>query len=629
MQLPISIGTILQNRYRIVDVLGQGGFGRTYLAEDQGRFRELCALKEFIPAQTGEYVLQKSQELFQREAEILYQIQHPQIPQFRATFEQDQRLFLVQDYVQGKTFHALLDERKARGFAFSEAEVMQFLQQMLPVLAHIHAKGIIHRDISPDNIILREQDLLPVLIDFGVVKEIATRIHLGGTAPQATTVGKLGYAPPEQMQTGRAYPSSDLYALAVTAIVLLTGREPQELFNEATLTWHWQRWVAVNAGFAQILNQMLSPRTTDRYQSVAEVARALQNLNTAAAAPLPSPQAPPDPAVSQMATIAVGRKPTDPAAPTPNSTEAYVPTPRVRSLWDDPLTVFSIGTALALAAGFGSWAIVSTLLTPSAPTPSPSESPIASTPPTLSPSPTPSPTPTPSPSPVSYSQRLRIAPGSSRNVDGTLRANQTVSYIVAAEEGQSLSASIGGEGVLLTILGPNDQPLEGSDRVNRWSGPLPYTGDYKVQLRTVKGLSKGDYKLTLALQAAPSPSPTPSASPSPPTVDVQPVEFPPDQTSTQVTGQTNPTTVKRYLVNVKPGQTLRVEAVRGTVTLDIRYPDGRLVEDASGLALWESQVTGEGRYQIDVIAVEDTDYTLSIGVSDGSNSPEPTPSPSP
>ncbi|MGL4617460.1 MAG: protein kinase domain-containing protein, partial [Chroococcidiopsis sp.] len=104
LQPPLQLGTVLQNRYRVDRVLGQGGFGRTYLAEDLGRFNELCALKELIPAQADNYALEKSQQLFQREAAILYQIQHPQVPQFRATFEEDRRLFLVQDYVAGKTY---------------------------------------------------------------------------------------------------------------------------------------------------------------------------------------------------------------------------------------------------------------------------------------------------------------------------------------------------------------------------------------------------------------------------------------------------------------------------------------------------------------------------------------------
>lgn len=93
MQPPISAGTVLQNRYKIIQILGQGGFGRTYLAEDQRRFNEFCAIKELIPNTVDPVAWQKAQELFLREATILYQIQHPQVPQFRERFEQDQRCF--------------------------------------------------------------------------------------------------------------------------------------------------------------------------------------------------------------------------------------------------------------------------------------------------------------------------------------------------------------------------------------------------------------------------------------------------------------------------------------------------------------------------------------------------------
>lgn len=227
MQPPILIGTVLQNRYRIIQILGQGGFGRTYLAEDQRRFNELCAIKELIPTTTGSFAWEKAQELFHREAAILYQIENPQIPKFREKFEQDQRLFLVQDYVAGKTYRDILTQRQALTQAFTESEVLQLIVSLLPVLEHIHGRGIIHRDISPDNIILRDSDSKPVLIDFGVVKELATRLQSPEMTTPVTTVGKLGYAPSEQMQTGRAYASSDLYALAVTAIVLLTGKKHQ------------------------------------------------------------------------------------------------------------------------------------------------------------------------------------------------------------------------------------------------------------------------------------------------------------------------------------------------------------------------------------------------------------------
>ena len=179
--------------------------------------------------------------------------------------------------MEGKTYREILDDRKRRGFVFSEQEVTQLMQQGLPVLAYLQGKGIIHRDIAPDNMILRDADKLPVLIDFGVVKEIATRLQQSSSAQPATTVGKLGYAPIEQMQTGNAYPNSDLYALAVSAIVLLTGREPQEVLDDNTMTWNWQRWCQVSPEFAQVINRMLSITPNQRYVSAIAVEQALKS----------------------------------------------------------------------------------------------------------------------------------------------------------------------------------------------------------------------------------------------------------------------------------------------------------------------------------------------------------------
>jgi serine/threonine-protein kinase len=640
MQPPIPTGTILQNRYRLISLLGQGGFGRTYLAEDQGRFNERCALKEFIPAQSGAYVLEKSKELFQREAAILYQIQHPQIPQFRATFEQDQRLFLVQDYVEGKTYGALLDERKAQGYTFSEAEVLQLMRQLLPVLAHIHSKGIIHRDIAPDNIMLRESDRLPVLIDFGVVKELVTRIQME-TVHQPTTVGKLGYAPSEQLQTGRAYPSSDLYALAVTAIVLLTGREPQAMFNDNTLTWHWQQGVTVSPGFAQVLNKMLSYKPGDRYQSVSEVVLALQALahptvastvpvvpsgpSTTPTAPVTTPTPPHasgNPAntnLSEMQTLAVGRRPDLVSPnPAPNSTrpDPVIPTASNSSPWEDPWAVIAIGTVVALIAGLGTWALVSSALNRSSDTASPTPS-VA-----LSPSPvvSPSPTPTPSAQPVSYSQRLNLAADGNTSVEGNVKANTTINYLISGEQGQQFSAFVSGEGALMTILGPNQEPLnDRARRVSSWEGALPFTGDYTIQLSPVQGITESDYKLDLSLTnpATPTPTPPPPPAPSPaaPAVDVEPVNFQPGESGAQISAQANPGTIKRYLVNAQEGQVLSAKVLNGSVTLDIRYPDGQLVEDAGKLLSWQGQLPRSGQYQIDVVPVQDTDFTVDVSVT--------------
>lgn len=282
MGSPLPDGTIVQNRYRIQRVLGQGGFGRTYLAQDTNRFHEVCVLKEFDPRSQGAKHAQKAEELFTREAKVLHQLQHPQIPQFRELFQVKTQnhdlLFLVQDYVEGKTYEELLNDRRNQHLTFSEQEAVQLLQQLLPVLEYIHRSGIVHRDISPDNIILRESDQKPVLIDFGVVKAAATQaVHSA-----QTLVGKPGYAPIEQLHKGKAEPSSDLYALAVTIVVLLTGREAQSLFDPRDLTCQWKQYTNTSSLFAQVIDRMLNNRPSDRYHSAREALDALSMVSPVA-----------------------------------------------------------------------------------------------------------------------------------------------------------------------------------------------------------------------------------------------------------------------------------------------------------------------------------------------------------
>lgn len=279
-------GLLLGDRYRIVRQLGQGGFGRSYLAEDSNRFNEPCVLKEFAPQVQGTYALQKAVELFEREAGILYKLQHSQIPKFRELFRakiQDEgHLFLVQDYIAGETYRALLETRKRQGQKFTEPEVQQLMLQLLPVLDYIHGLGVIHRDISPDNIILRNTDNLPVLIDFGGVKEVSANAESQFTqsapnvAPSyATRLGKVGYAPHEQMQVGVVHPHSDLYALAATVLVLLTGKEPQQFIDPHNMTWNWRQEVNLSPSFGMTLDKMLAYRPGDRYQSAREVLQLL------------------------------------------------------------------------------------------------------------------------------------------------------------------------------------------------------------------------------------------------------------------------------------------------------------------------------------------------------------------
>ncbi|MTJ11995.1 protein kinase [Anabaena sp. UHCC 0187] len=296
----IQPGQTLGDRYAIIRQIGQGGFGRTYLAEDINRFREACVLKEFSPQVQTPYVVQKAEELFQREASVLYKLQHPQIPRFREllrlNLQGKESLFLVQDYVDGETYNSLLNSRQQRGLKFTEAEIHQLLQQILPVLEYIHSLGVIHRDISPDNLMLRNGDKLPVLIDFGGVKQVAATVasqyyQTGAMTPPSngTLLGKIGFAPPEQMQTGVVSTHSDLYALAVTMLVLLTGKQPQELIDTYNLSWQWRKEVILSPAFGQIIDKMLSPIASDRYQTVSQL---LQALNPPKTQPVNYPQYP-------------------------------------------------------------------------------------------------------------------------------------------------------------------------------------------------------------------------------------------------------------------------------------------------------------------------------------------------
>ena len=283
-QEQIPFGTIINNRYLIQKVLGQGGLGRTYLAFDTHRFNEPCVLKEFAPLGSGKYELEKSRDLFKREAKILHQLTHPQIPKFLACFEGHGRLFLVQEFVSGKTYSALLQERQRSQRVFSELEVVKWLLNLLSILEYIHDLGIIHRDISPDNIMQPDGQDIPVLIDFGVGKLTNTTppdyAQQGAPAHyfvgKMSFVGKIGYAPREQISMGRCSPSSDIYALGVTALVMLTGKEPTALLDQYSLEWQWRNFVEVSPQLSKIINKMIAERPLQRYQSARDTIQQIQ-----------------------------------------------------------------------------------------------------------------------------------------------------------------------------------------------------------------------------------------------------------------------------------------------------------------------------------------------------------------
>lgn len=266
---------LLKGRYRVTKSLGQGGFGATFLANDESLPGEpSCVIKQLRPASTAPNVLQMARDLFKREAETLGKIgNHPQVPRLLDYFEDNQQFYLIQEYISGCT---LQQEVKGAG-PFSEAGVRQFLSEILPLLQYIHSNQVIHRDIKPANLIRREQDRKLVLIDFGAVKnQVNPTVNASEqTALTAYAIGTPGFAPPEQMAMRPVY-ASDIYALGVTCVYLLTGKSPKDLdYNPSTGEMVWQNQVQISPHLADVLKKMLEVSVRHRYQTSEDVLRAL------------------------------------------------------------------------------------------------------------------------------------------------------------------------------------------------------------------------------------------------------------------------------------------------------------------------------------------------------------------
>jgi serine/threonine protein kinase len=265
---------LFRNRYQIMRTLGRGGFGVTYLAKDVSLpSSPLCVIKLLCPKVSNPVVLQRACQRFEREAKILSQLgSHAQIPRLLDYFQMDGEFYLVQEYIRGRT---LAKEIKHKG-TLSETEVKQFLREILPVLSYIHENQVIHRDIKPPNIIRCQDDGRLVLIDFGAVKEQFVQVSQN-TQHSSTThfVGTLGFAPPEQLALRATY-SSDIFALGVTCLYMLTGKPPMEFsYNSETGEVNWQEYVEVSDHFGKVLDKMLKVAVRDRYQSAEEILRIL------------------------------------------------------------------------------------------------------------------------------------------------------------------------------------------------------------------------------------------------------------------------------------------------------------------------------------------------------------------
>ncbi|KAF3884096.1 serine/threonine protein kinase [Tolypothrix bouteillei VB521301] len=228
---------LLAERYRAIKLLGQGGFGRTFLAIDEYKpSQRHCVVKQLLPQAQGTNTLNKASELFKLEAERLDELghNHPQIPELLAYFTQESQQYLVQEFIDGQN----LAEEVTNNGVYSEKQIIALLRNLLPVLQFVHGKQVIHRDIKPENIIRRRDGEL-VLVDFGASKT-TTRTALTVTG---TAIGTAGYTAPEQA-LGKATVSSDIYSLGVTCLYLLTGVEPFELFDVTEGEWVWRDYLS-------------------------------------------------------------------------------------------------------------------------------------------------------------------------------------------------------------------------------------------------------------------------------------------------------------------------------------------------------------------------------------------------
>ena len=278
---------LLRDRYRAIKAIGQGGFGRTFLAVDEDKpSKPRCVIKQFLPDSQlipsgADRNSKKAAQLFEQEAMRLDELgKHPQIPELLAYSIQDSRQYVVQEFIDGQNLAQIVEQEGT----FTETQIRDLLNSLLPVIHFIHSHNVIHRDIKPGNIIRRADKQL-VLVDFGAAK-IATGTALLKTG---TSIGSPEYIAPEQAR-GKASFTSDLYSLGVTCLYLLTQVSPFDLFDPGEDAWIWRQYLSnnpVSEELGKVLDKMIENATNRRYQTAVEV---LKEINPQCAIDLAIPQ---------------------------------------------------------------------------------------------------------------------------------------------------------------------------------------------------------------------------------------------------------------------------------------------------------------------------------------------------
>jgi serine/threonine protein kinase len=349
------IGQLLAGRYRVLQVLGAGGFGQTYITEDlhlPGQPK--CVLKHLKPATDNSEVLAIARKLFQKEAETLQELgNHDRIPRLLAYFEERQEFYLVQEFIPGHT----LSYELLSGQTWSAAAVQRLLREILEILQFVHGQGVIHRDVKPDNIMRRDHDGKLVLIDFGAIKQVRNQQLSGmGTAQQTVAIGTPGYMAPEQAR-GNPRPNSDIYALGVIGIQALTGQNPSEIpEDDATGELQWQQYTNADRNLVALLTKMTRYHFRDRQPNAAVALQELRALESSQSAQLPTAPLPltTNPVLGTAATLVV-----TPAAPkTPPQKPPRLTDPRLDQKTAPKLPGWLLIPAVLLVSATGGYFVI-------------------------------------------------------------------------------------------------------------------------------------------------------------------------------------------------------------------------------------------------------------------------------
>ena len=267
---------LFKNQYVVIHRLGQGGFGTTYFAKDITATHPLpCVIKQLKYKSKTPIELARNQRRFQREARMMARLgNHAQLPGLLSHFTDNGKFYLVQEHVPGLT----ISQEVTRQGVQTEAQVKQFIREMLPIICHVHRQNLLHLDIKPANIIRRSDDNQLVLIDFGAVRR-ANDDAANVPAKKQRCAGTLGFSPIEQLEGMPTY-ASDIYSLGVTCLYLLTAISPIDMaLAPKGQNLRWQESVELSPYFTRVLTKMLHPDANRRFQNTYELERAM-NLET-------------------------------------------------------------------------------------------------------------------------------------------------------------------------------------------------------------------------------------------------------------------------------------------------------------------------------------------------------------